>query len=199
MKYKKLILIVIALMIAGCTSQIKEVKKANGNSKTYIYFKDFDTQNYHASFSDLTNSKNDNAKIIIAREKDNYYYETKGTRNQIIIQKNNVKYILNPDSRTYFVADESNNITSEILPQDIEGLKTSGYEMSDEKISGYNYYYEKYKDNDKETTYYFKGKKLCYIRVKSKNNEMFLKVDFINKKVDSKIFDKEKTYEQKTY
>ena len=72
---KKVVLCLFALLLVGCGVETRTIDKANGDSKTYLFFKDFDPNNYYVELWDRNNNKNDDTKIIMARSDDESYYD----------------------------------------------------------------------------------------------------------------------------
>ena len=175
--YKKILCVFICLFLFGCSSEkIVTVKKANGESKTYAFFKDFNPLKYYVSFFDRNSTDKDDTKIIMAREDDKYYYEIKGAANQVIIQEDGFKYTISNDG--YFKEESSLvDYSLGILPRDISSLKTMGYKMGKRSLYGRKYVFEEYKSDDGTTSYYFDGDKLIFISYKTPLQEIFLKFD----------------------
>lgn len=197
---KKILLGLIALLLAGCTMETKVIDKANGDSKTYLFFKDFDPSNYYVEFWDRNNNKNDDTKIIMARSGDKYYYEIDGVSNMIVIQKDGYMYTLEPQMKNYNkVQSPLIDYAYGVLPNDIVGLRTKGYETGEEKIYGKKYIYEKYVYDNDESTYYFSGDKLVYVKYKNTQKTVFFKYNLTKGKVDSKLFEIPDDYLEITY
>ena len=83
---KLLVLLVLGLfLVTGCDSEPQQIERANGDSLTYLFFKDkYEESKYYFEFLDRNTAKNDSTKIIMARNDDNYYYD--------IIRKNIKEY-----------------------------------------------------------------------------------------------------------
>ena len=88
----KKVLLIVLVLFCGCS---KSLKTDSGYSRTYLFFKDFDTNNYYVSFYDRNVSVDDKTKINMARSSDNYFYEIDGFENRIIIQKDGFRYTVN--------------------------------------------------------------------------------------------------------
>ena len=67
---KKILLFLFVLLLVGCGVETKVIDKANGDSKTYLFFKDFNPNNYYVELWDRNVNKNDDTKIIMARDGD---------------------------------------------------------------------------------------------------------------------------------
>lgn len=187
---KKIICIFLILMCFGCTSKVINVKKANGDSKTYLFFKNFNVKSYYVSFYDRNSSKNDDTKIIIARDNDRYYYEINGAYRQGIVQKDGVKYTIDYNNMSYFKeSSELYDYSTGILPSDIDKLKVQGYKKGEERVFNSAFYFEKYKNGKEYTTYYYKNDKLIYIKYKNIQRQILFKFDSMKDKYDKKIFD----------
>ena len=197
---KKIVLCLFALLLVGCGVETRTIDEANGDSKTYLFFKDFDPNNYYVELWDRNNNKNDDTKIIMARSDDEYYYEINGSTQMIVIQKDGYMYTLDPQMKNY------NKVESPIvdydygvLPNDMVTLRTAGYETGEEKVYGKNYIYEKYTNDNDETTYYFDGDDLGYIRYKSPQKTVFFKYNLTKDKVNSTLFEIPDDYLEITY
>ena len=44
---RKFILCLLTLILVGCGVETRVIKEADGDSKTYLFFKDFDPNNYY--------------------------------------------------------------------------------------------------------------------------------------------------------
>lgn len=197
---KKIVLCLFTLLLVGCGVETEVINKANGDSKTYLFFKDFDPNNYYIELFDRNNNKNDDTKIIIARNEDNYYYEINGSTQMIIIQKDGYVYTIDPQMKNYSKVEKPvTDYAYGIIPYDFISLKTKGYETGEEKVYGKSYIYEKYTNNTEETTYYFKGDKLVYIKYKGLQNTLFYKFNLTKDKASSKLFDIPEGYLEMTY
>ncbi len=197
---KKILVICLALLLAGCGNEITTVKKGNGNSKTYLFFEKFDVNNYYVSFWDRNTSINDDSKIIFVRNGDKYYYEFDGYERNIIIQKEGKRYSINPLRREYHVEDKAlEDFALGILPNDINKLKKQGYKTGEEKIYGKKYIFEKFSNEIGDTTYYFKGKKLIYVKYEGVQKNVFLKFNYMKKDFSLKIFEISSDFEEISY
>lgn len=197
---KKVIIFILALFLVGCTVETKVIDKANGDSKTYLFFKDFNPSKYYVELWDRNNNKNDDTKIIMARDDDKYYYEISGSTEMSIMWKDGYMYTIDPQMENY------NKIESPIvdysigvLPSDMKALRTKGYETGEEKVYGKKYIYEKYTLDNDETTYYFDGDDLIYIKHKGLQNTVFFRYNLTKDKVSSKLFEIPKDYLEITY
>ena len=198
--FKKICLCFLVLFFTGCGVQTKIIDKANGDSKTYLFFKDFDPTNYYVELWDRNNNKNDGTKIIMARSDNKYYYEFDGYSHMINIWKDNYKYTLDPQLKNYNKVESMvEDYSYGILPNNINELKTRGYETGEEKVYGKKYIYEKYIKDTDETTYYFSGDKLVYIKYKSIQKTVFFKYNLSKDKVNSKLFEIPNDYLEMTY
>lgn len=197
---KKIVLSLFALLLVGCAVETKVIDKANGDSKTYLFFKDFDPNNYYVELWDRNNNKNDDTKIIMARSGDKYYYEINGSTQMIIIQKDGYMYTLDPQMKNYNkVESPLKDYADGVLPNDMVTLRTAGYETGEEKVYGKTYVYEKYTNNNEESTYYFDGDDLVYIRRKNPENTVFFKYNLTKSKVNSTLFEIPDDYLEMTY
>ncbi|MBR3198854.1 MAG: hypothetical protein IKG27_02430 [Bacilli bacterium] len=197
---KKLLVICLSLLLIGCGNKIATIKKANGDSKTYLFFKKFDVSNYYVSFWDRNTSINDDSKIILARSGDKYYYEFDGYQRNIIIQKEGKRYNVYPDRKEYSLEDKDvEDFALGILPNDMDKLKKQGYKTGEEKIYGKKYIYEKFSSDIGDTTYYFKGKKLIYVKYEGIQKNVFLKFNYMKKDFSLKIFEISNDFEEISY
>ncbi len=197
---RKLIIICFVLLLTGCFQKVETIDKASGNSRTYLFFKNFDVVHYYVSFWDRNTSINDDTKIVMARDDDKLYYEFDGYERNIIIQKDGVRYSISPNQLTYFKEDsDMEDFSIGILPSDIKKLKTKGYKTGVEKVFNSRYTFERYNFEDGETTYYFKGEKLVYVKYKSIQKEVLLKFDNMKSDFDSGIFEIDDKFEEITY
>ena len=80
---RRLLCLLLIFCLFGCASDKVMIKK--GNSKTYAFFKDFDMNHYYVSFFDRNSTSSDDAKIIMARDGEKYYYEVSSINVQKII------------------------------------------------------------------------------------------------------------------
>ena len=197
---KKFIIVFLLLFCFGCSERIVNVKKADGDSLTYLFFKDYNTQNYYVSFYDRNVSKNDNSLIIYARSGDKYYYEYKGENGQKIIQKDGFKYTINEKVNNLFKEEnELEDYSYGVLPDDLEKLKTMGYKSGKSKVFGVSYVFEEYKLKGAVSTYYFKGRNLIYVKTDSVSGSSLLKFDSMKSNFSKKIFDINDNYSEISY
>lgn len=197
---KKFVLCLLALLLVGCGVETQVIDKANGDSKTYLFFKDFDPSNYYVELWDRNNNKNDDTKIIMARSGDKYYYEINGSSEMIVIQKDGYMYTLDSQMKNYNrVESPIEDYAYGVLPNDMTTLKVSGYETGEEKVYGKKYIYEKYTNDNDESTYYFDGDDLVYIRHKGVQKNVFFKYNLKKDKVDEDLFNVPDGYLEITY
>lgn len=197
---KKFIIVFLLLFCFGCSERIVNVKKADGDSLTYLFFKDYNTQNYYVSFYDRNVSKNDNSLIIYARSGDKYYYEYKGENGQKIIQKDGFKYTINEKVNNLFKEEnELEDYSYGVLPDDLEKLKTMGYKSGKSKVFGVSYVFEEYKLKGAVSTYYFKGRNLIYVKTDLVSGSSLLKFDSMKSNFSKKIFDINDNYSEISY
>lgn len=197
---KKFLIVFLLLFCFGCSERIVNVKKADGDSLTYLFFKDYNTQNYYVSFYDRNVSKNDNSLIIYARSGDKYYYEYKGENGQKIIQKDGFKYTINEKVNNLFKEEnELEDYSYGVLPDDLEKLKTMGYKSGKSKVFGVSYVFEEYKLKGAVSTYYFKGRNLIYVKTDSVSGSSLLKFDSMKSNFSKKIFDINDNYSEISY
>lgn len=183
-------------MCFGCSDKVQKVKKTNGESKTYNFFKKLDTNDYYISFYDRNTNQNDDTKIIMAKAQDRYYYEIDGTAHKAIIQKEGYKYNIDYQNKTYSKKQsEIEDYSDGIIPKDVDKLKTESYEKGREKIYSKTYDYEKYQN----TKYYFNGKKLTYVKYTNVQRTVFLKYDDMKKDYDKNIFEIDEDLKEITY
>lgn len=193
---KRIISLFLSLLIVGCTSGVQI--RNDGKSRTYSFFKDFDNNHYYVSFWDRNNSINDDTKIIIARSDDKYYYELDGYERTGVIQKDGIRYNINFDRNQYYKEEKDiEDFSLGILPKTNE-LRDKEYKTGKEKIYNSFYVFESFDFDYGKTTYYFKGKKLIYVRFKSVQNEILLKYNEMKKDFDSNIFEID-NFEEITY
>ena len=197
---KKVFLIVLLLFCFGCSEKIVSVKKANGDSLTYLFFKDFDVNNYYVSFYDRNVSKNDDTMIVYARYDDKYLYEYKGENSQKIIQMDGFKYTINESLNTFFKeASKLEDYSYGVLPNDLEKLKTMGYKTGKAKVFGVSYVFEEYKLKGAASTYYFRGKKLIYVKTDLVSGSSLIKFDGMKSRFSKKIFNISDNYNEMVY
>lgn len=178
---KKILILFMCLFLFGCTSdKVTIVKKANGEARTYLFFKNFNPQEYYVSFFDRNSTDKDDTKIVMARDGDMYYYEVDGLSKQIIIQRDGFRYIV---SENGYYKEESplTDYSIGIIPSDISNLKTKGYKTGEKRLYGNKYVFEEYKSGKDVTTYYYDGDTLVYISYQTTLQEIFLKFDKFGK------------------
>lgn len=196
----KKILLCLVLLLTGCGIETKVIDKANGDSKTYLFFKDFNPNNYYVELWDRNVNKNDDTKIIMARDGDKYYYEIDGVSNMINIWKDGYLYTLDGQLKNYNkVQSPVQDNSYGILPNDMKALRVKGYETGGEKIYGKTYIYEKYTYDNEETIYYFDGDDLVYIRYNGLQKNLFYKFNLTKDKASSNLFEIPKDYLEITY
>lgn len=197
---KKFLYLFLFLLLVGCSSTVSTVNEANSNSRTYLFFKNFDVSHYYVSFWDRNTSINDDTKIIMARNGDKFYYELDGYERNIIIQKDGFRYSVSPNKSEYYKEEsEVEDFSIGILPSDINKLKDKRYKTGKEKVFNSKYVFENYEFDGGETTYYYKGNKLTYIRYKSIQNEVLLKFNYMKKHFDDDIFEINSKFNEITY
>lgn len=178
---KKVLVLFICLILFGCTSdKITVVKKANGQAKTYMFFKKFNPEKYMVSFFDRNSTDNDDTKIVMARDGGMYYYEVDGISRQIILQRDGFKYTIS-DSGYYKEESPITDYSLGILPSDISDLRTKEYKTGWKNLYGFKYVFEEYVNNKDVTTYYYDGDKLVYISYHTPLQDVFLKFDKFDK------------------
>ena len=91
----------LTLILVGCGVETRVIKEADGDSKTYLFFKDFDPNNYYVELWDRNVNKNDDTRIIMARSDDEYYYEIDGANNMINIWKDGYLYTIDNQLKNY--------------------------------------------------------------------------------------------------
>lgn len=197
---KKIFLIILLLFCFGCSNRVISVKKANGDSLTYLFFKDFDVNNYYVSFYDRNVAKNDDTMIVYARCDDMYLYEYKGKNSQKIIQMNGFKYTINENLNTFFKEESKlEDYSYGVLPNDLEKLEVMGYKTGKAKVFGVSYVFEEYKLKGVVSTYYFKGKKLIYVKTDLVSGSSLIKFDSMKNRFSKKIFDISDNYMEMSY
>ena len=118
----------------------------------------------------------------------------------INIWKDGKLYTIDPQMKNYNVAESPvTDYSIGVLPNDMASLRISGYETGEEKVYGKNYIYEKYTYDNEETTYYFDGDDLVYIKHKGLQNTVFFRYNLTKDKVSSKLFEIPKDYLEITY
>ena len=202
-KFKILYLCLIIFLVSfcfGCSKKAVYIKKADGDSLTYLFFKDFDVRNYYVSFYDRNVSKNDDTMIIYARSDDKYFYEYKGENGQKIIQMDGFKYTINEKLGSFFKEEsEIEDYSYGVLPNNLDDLKTMGYKKGKSKVFGSTYDFEEYKLKGVASTYYFRGKKLIYVKTDLVGSSSLLKFDSMKRKFSKKIFDINNNYNEMSY
>lgn len=200
---KLLVLLVLGLfLVTGCDSEPQQIERANGDSLTYLFFKDkYEESKYYFEFLDRNTAKNDSTKIIMARKDDDYYYEINGSSNMIIIQKDGIRYTLDSSMKTYFKEDivTVEDFSLGILPSNMDDLKTKGYETGKEKILDQNLRYERYTYDTYTSTYYFKGDDLVYIKEVTPLKTVILKYSDYKDSFKKRLFDIPDSYTEMTY
>ena len=200
---KLLVLLVLGLfLVTGCDSEPQQIERANGDSLTYLFFKDkYEESKYYFEFLDRNTAKNDSTKIIMARKDDDYYYEINGSSNMIIIQKDGIRYTLDSSMKTYFKEDivTVEDFSLGILPSNMDDLKIKGYETGKEKILDQNLRYERYTYDTYTSTYYFKGDDLVYIKEVTSLKTVILKYSDYKDSFKKRLFDIPDSYTEMTY
>ena len=200
---KLLVLLVLGLfLVTGCDSEPQQIERANGDSLTYLFFKDkYEESKYYFEFLDRNTAKNDSTKIIMARKDDDYYYEINGSSNMIIIQKDGIRYTLDSSMKTYFKEDivTVEDFSLGILPSNMDDLKIKGYETGKEKILDQNLRYERYTYDTYTSTYYFKGDNLVYIKEVTPLKTVILKYSDYKDSFKKRLFDIPDSYTEMTY
>ncbi len=186
--YKKVLILFMCFFLFGCGSdKVITVKKANGEAKTYMFFKDFNPEKYYVQFFDRNSTDKDDTKIVMARDGDKYYYQIDGINKQIIVQRDGFRYTVS-DNGYYKEESPTTDYSLGILPSDISILKTKGYKTGSKNLYGYKYVFEEYKNDKNTTTYYYKGSRLVFISYQTPLQEIFLKFDKFGE-LPSDIFD----------
>lgn len=197
---KKIVLCLCILLLVGCGVQTQVIKKASGDSQTYLFFKDFNPKKYYVEFWDRNNNKNDDTKIIMARDGDKYYYEINGSSKMKVIQKDGYMYTVDPQMQNYIkVESPLVDYSFGVLPNDMTTLKVSGYETGEEKVYGKKYIYEKYTGDTDESTYYFDGDDLVYVKYTGAEKNVFFKFNLMKSKVDDSLFEVPEGYLENAY
>ena len=200
---KLLVLLVLGLfLVTGSDSEPQQIERANGDSLTYLFFKDkYEESKYYFEFLDRNTAKNDSTKIIMARNDDKYYYEINGSSNMIVIQKDGIRYTLDSSMKTYFKEDivTVEDFSLGILPSNMDDLKTKGYETGKEKILDQNLRYERYTYDTYTSTYYFKGDDLVYIKEVTPLKTVILKYSDYKNSFKKRLFDIPDSYTEMTY
>ena len=196
---KKIFLFIMILLCFGCSDKVSTIKKASSDSLTYLFFKDLDIKHYVVYFFDRNVSNNDDSIIVIGRDDDKYYYEYNGSDKRKIIQIDGFKYTVSDDLKSYTkVESEVDDYSLGILPNDISKLRTQGYKTGKAKVFNYRYTFEEYKFDSFTVVYYFKGKKLIYIKSISPISTSLIKFDKFGK-VDKKMFKISNDYNEISY
>ncbi len=197
---KKFLILILVLFCFGCSQKVVNVKNGGGKSLTYLFFKNFDVNNYYVSFYDRNVSKNDDSMIIYARSGDKYYYEYKGENGQKIIQMDGFKYTINEKLGNYFKEESKlEDYSYGVLPYDLSVFKTMGYKTGSARIFNSSYVFEEYKLKGVVSTYYFKGKKLKYIKTDLASGSSLIKYDSMKSRFSEKIFDISEKYNEMSY
>lgn len=194
---KKIILILLALIITGCSSEVTEVKNPNGSSLTYKYFS---KENYEDNKYNLE-LKNGNSNITIIKDNDSIYYEITGGMNLIIIEKNGLRYNFDPINQIYSTQSIviSENYTEGILPESMKNLKNKSYKTGKEKINSHKYVFETYKYSEGTTTYYYDDNELKFIKKQTDEEDLLYEVLKFSTKVKNNAFDIPEGYTEMTY
>lgn len=190
---KKFILILLVILFSGCADKERIVTNANGEAKTYQFFL---KQNYNPEQYTL-NLKNGDSKITIVVTKDKSFYQVTNKENTTqIIEKDGYKHTIDFDMKSYTteLIMDLTNYSLGYLPKDMEKLKTESYKTGKDKLT-----YEEYVYQGGSTTYYFKGDKLKHIKNKTSLNETTVSFVSISSKIDKKLFDLPKDYQEITY
>ena len=194
---KKVFLIFLVLLIAGCTNESVNVKNPNGDSLTYKYFS---KKNYNVTKYNLK-LKNDNSIIVIRKKNNNVFYEITGGMNLIILEKDGLRYNFDLTNKSYskqsIIAVQ--NYTKGILPEDMLKLKNQSYKTGKEKINSHKYVFETYKYEEGKTTYYFDDNKLKFIKKKTAEENLLYEVLNFSVKVKDNAFKIPKGYSEITY
>ena len=191
---KKIIALVICLLLTGCTNQEQTIISPNGDSKTYKFF---DKVNYDPEKYTLIIA-NTSQNITIIKDKNKIYYELP---DQIIIEKENKKYTLNKENKTYTTENiiSYDDYGKGYLPESLEILKNQNYKMGSKWHWLTKYIYEKYSYKEGTTTYYFKKDKLVKIINETALTENEIIFKQLTTKIDQNKFKIPKTYQEITY
>lgn len=193
----KKFLIIFLILFCGCS---KSLDTKSGYSRTYLFFKDLDVNNYYVSFYDRNVSVSDKTEINMAKLGDNYFYEINGAYNRVIIQKDGKRYTIDKTLMNYFEEESDlENFAYGIVPDDIDYLKKADYESGYQKVFNNKYIFERYKLENGESTYYFDGDDLVYVSYKSVFGSNLLKFISMSNEVDSDIFEISQKYGEISY
>ena len=196
---KKVFVLILILFCFGCNDKVSIIKEASSDSLTYLFFKNLDDKNYLVYFYDRNVAKNDDSIIIIGRADDKYYYEYDGIDKRKIIQMNGFKYTVSDESKSYYKEESAvEDFSLGILPSDISKLKTLGYKTGKAKVFNYNYVFEEYKFDGFRVIYYFKGKKLIYVKSIFPSSTSLIKFEKFGK-ISKKMFDISDDYNEIGY
>lgn len=194
---KKIIVILLILIVTGCSSEVTEVQNPNGKSLTYKYFKE---ENYEPDKYNIE-LKNGTSTIKVIKNNSNLYYEITGGMNLIILEKNGLRYNFDPINNIYSTTSivTSENYTEGILPTSMKKLKNKSYNTGEEKINSHKYVFETYKYSEGKTTYYFDDNELKFIRKQTDEENLLYEVLKFSVKVNDKVFDIPEGYNEMTY
>jgi len=184
---KKLLLIFIPMVLCACS--------AEAPNKTYNILKNFDKNEYHLVYKDVTEDKNSLYEITVASYEEKYYYFDELNT---IIQRDNKKYTLNDEMFTYNVEDifEYEDYLYGMFDVPKEQLKK--YKTGTTKLYGEKLIYEEFVYNENIYKYYYKNEELRYVKIKGTNNKTFEIIE-LDKKIDKEWFDLPENYSMITY
>jgi len=184
---KKVFLVLLGLLIVGCGVETKTIKNPDGSSKTYQFLKNnnYDSNKYTLKL------KNGTMNITIIKNGDKTYYKVvDNIEESVVVEKNYIRYTLNNNEKTYKKENIEGykNYIAGYFPSDIDSIKNMKYETGKEKIGVLNYVYEKYSYEGMSIIYYFRGKKLRYIKNVMPTNETMVDFVSVSNKVDNSLF-----------
>lgn len=197
--FSKIFFIVITLiLVVAIIFAIFFNSKKNLSKKMY---KDICNKAFY-TFSMEEISNEIEYKLIISRKENSICIDSKSNDEHTSTLVNEQEsYYINHNMQEYYTYDIS-RIDADILKNDLKGIENQDYKCGYEKIENINYYYEEYEgigafillsdynigENSSKTRFYFKNKKIIYIKTIIENvNEELLKIDF-SENIDENLF-----------
>lgn len=184
--------LIIIFIMSGCSSH-------DINDRAYNYFKNFDDKEYRVVYKNVSIDEKNAPIVTVATKNNKYYYSANGSNNQnIVIQKDNKKYTLMPETLTYNEENISKyeDYTYGMFQKGI--FKNKNYETDQAHLFGEKLVYEQFDNNKNQIRYYFKGSKLKYIKISGERN-LLLEIINLDKKIKDEWFNIPPHYSGITY
>ena len=196
--------VVMIMAITGCgeneEKEVDDIKvdfENNGKSITYNTFSKL-SEDYILSIEAKEDTGEGEETVIttiaVKGNKLSMYLKT-DTEHMGVIYKDNTTYLILHDDEQYFKEagkdEDAIEDMSLFSAEELDEIKEKEYVTGKESISGTEYYFEEFKDEDEKETirFYFLGNDLKYIRNISEDENILLKVNELSSKVDDSYFD----------